>query len=193
MLIPTGTRFRSSIKIRAWIPVRCEHCEALFAYLTTKSTVGEAQSPLWIRQAAARDRAKKRAVKAMDKALRSAADATPCPKCHRYQARMTRALQSKRREKGWAFGATAIGVWLTWTVVGWDSWNGARYWATAFAFPQLLALVLAPCLVALGYIAAMRLDPLADAARNRAMASTIRLISSGEYDSIQAAGYVVAE
>jgi len=193
MIIPTGSRHTATLKVKAWIPVNCEHCTFTFAYLTQKEASGEAKSVLWLDESGAKERARKLAVSNIEKTLSRTVDPVPCPQCGRLQAPMLVVLRRARWRLGWLLGGGAAIVWLFWTLLQWNDTMGGGYWAVSTAFPQVLAAVAAVGSVVAGYAWANALDPLDTAAKKQKGAPDTSPLSKEQYLAIKEVGWVLAE
>lgn len=188
--VPTGTRYTGTLQVNAWIPVRCEHCGATFAYRTQRQASGRGRSVLGLDQEGAKTRARDHAVEALEWTLRRTVEPAPCPQCGNYQPAMVRVLRRRRRGLGWAIGIGALGIWFFWTLIAWTS-STRRFWATGTSAPQVLAALVAIGAVLCGYVWAAMLDPV-EQARKRAPKSPQRTsLKPEEYEAISKVGYLL--
>ncbi|HXY18865.1 MAG TPA: hypothetical protein VEH83_02605 [Gemmatimonadales bacterium] len=190
--VPTGSRFTATLKVKALIPVRCEHCGATFAYRTQQQVSGQARSALWLNQEGAKAKARERAAEAMEAALRRTAKPVPCPQCANYQATMVRKLRGRRKTLGWGIGITAAIVWLIWTLVVWSNITGG-FWLAGLSWPQALAALVAIGSVAGGYFWASTLDPVEHARKRAAKSGECASLKPEEYEAIAKVGYLLVK
>ncbi len=190
--IPTGSRHTATLTVEAWIPVRCEHCSATFAYLTRRQAVGQGSSVLWLDEAGAKERAKQQAVSKLEKELARTADPVPCPQCGRLQTPMLDRIRRSRRAWGWGLGTVLALGWLVWALIVWSGTAGG-YWAAAFGYPPVLAGIAALAAVLAGYAWARRLDPVAVAGRRRKVQPATTPLTRDEYEGIAKVGWVLAQ
>ena len=172
--IPTGSRHTATLKVQAWIPVKCEHCGFTFAYLTQKEASGQGRSVLWLDESGAKDRARQEAVSRIEEALAATVDPVPCPQCNRLQSPMVAALRGSRRGTGWLCGVLLAIVWLVWALVVWSESPGG-FWPAALA----------------GYVWARGLDPLAVTGRRKKAAPVTTPLSREDYEEIAKVGWVL--
>jgi hypothetical protein len=96
VVIPTGRSYTATVKNEYTRRCTCEKCGTEFTYNFTVSGSGQGSSPLWVRNKAAGEDAKTRAVADMEKNAQSAFPPVACPKCNHIQAQM---LQYYRRTR----------------------------------------------------------------------------------------------
>ena len=186
--VPTGSRYTATLRVNAWIPVRCEHCGSTFAYRTQRQASGQARSPLWLGQEGAKTRARANAIEAMELALRRTVEPVPCPQCGNIQAAMVRVLRRRRKGLGWTIGLGALAVWFFWTLIAWTSSTRA-FWATGRSAPQALAALVAIGAVLGGYVWASTLDPVEQARKRAAKSPQRTSLRPEEYEAIAAAAH----
>lgn len=191
MGIPYGRRYSSTFALRAWIPVRCEHCGALFAYKIERTVRGEGSSILWLDNEGASERARDEAVRAAEFALKSALEPVPCITCGSYQAAMIHLLRQRESDSGYLLALTSCIVWLFWTGCS-DELRTTDFISLGTHMPRIIALIaLIGCLVG-GLVAGHRLDPVAHARTHGFPPDKLIKLTQTDYDSLKKAGYALA-
>lgn len=189
VFIPVG-KYTATAAAKAWIPVLCEHCGSMFGYLTTQEAEGTGSSPLWLDNEGAAERARKAAASSLHRKLKKANDPVPCPRCVRYQTKMTRALRRGFLLKGIWIGLATGFLWFLWILFTWDP-PARSFWQTGSTGAPLILAAVAAGAVLWGVIRAVRLDPDAYAQSHMPPKDNYLPMTAEQYRQIRDVGYVV--
>lgn len=104
-----GRRYTATV--RGWKRklVTCEYCGRAYDYKVSCEATGSAESPYYLNNEGASERAQTRAQARLNSKLESAVEAVPCPQCGHFQADMVTMLRQRR------FGWVNV---LGWIIVG---------------------------------------------------------------------------
>jgi len=188
MVIPYGSEFWSTLKVKAWIPIRCEHCSLTFAYLTSKKGEGSGDSTFWLDNRGAKERARRDAVKNLQHALLKEHDSYPCPRCGKYQNLMVHQLRRKRRIAGIS---VCVASSILWAISTGSSTAAEKlgFWAAGTSLPYLLLAVVAAGALVTGFAAAATLDADSRARNNPPVPGSYSMLNEEEYRAIKDRGY----
>jgi hypothetical protein len=108
--IPTGRKYTSTVRSEYTRRCMCEQCGTEFTYSFTVTGTGTGSSPLWLRNDAATEEAKKAAVQSMERAAQSAFPPAACPKCGIFQSAMLKYYRRTRYPRLLALSVTVLVV-----------------------------------------------------------------------------------
>jgi len=190
VFVPVGRKYTATAAAKAWIPVSCEHCGHRFAYLTSRKTQGTGSSVLWVDNEGAAERARKEAVKSLDRALKKARDPVPCPRCVKYQASMARGVRRRFLRNGALAGLAAGFLWFLGDLFSWDS--SQTFWEHGTSGVLLGFALAAVGAVLAGIIWAIRFDPDSHAQKHVPPKENYSDLTPEQFRQISEAGYLVA-
>lgn len=119
--IPLGNDHKATASASVWQPVTCEHCGCNFVYYLVVHGVGQAMSPLFLREREAAKKATERAAVALEQSIPSAWRLAPCPGCGKYQRATLRAERLRRINTGMTFFALAAAIGGVAAYLSWES------------------------------------------------------------------------
>lgn len=192
VFIPVSGKYTATAAARAWIPVSCEHCGYRFGYLTSRTAEGTATSVLWLDNEGAAERARKAAAESLDRALKRACDAIPCPRCVKYQSSMTRAVRRRFVMTGLVAGLVFGFLWFLGDLFTWDSTSQTFWEHGTTGVLRGFAAIAAGAIVA-GVVWAVRFNPDKHAEKHVPPKSYYCDLTPEQYRLISEAGYLVAQ
>lgn len=110
-----GRRYSARVEGATWKPVRCDRCQAQWAYQVKREYTGQGVSPYMLDNAGAASRAQSSANQGLERALEQAKDDVPCPRCLAYQNDM--ATRLKKSKFAWMFALGMIALFGTLSMV----------------------------------------------------------------------------
>jgi hypothetical protein len=192
VFVPVGSKYTATAAAKAWIPVSCEHCGRTFGYLASRQAQGAASSILWLDNEGAAERARKAAVKSLDRAFKKARDPVPCPRCVRYQSSMARAVRWRFLRNGMWTGLAVGFAWFLGDLFTWDT-TTQTFWEHGTSGVLLVFAAVAAGAILAGVIWAIRFDPDAHAQTHMPPKSSYCDLTPEQFRQISEAGYLVAQ
>jgi hypothetical protein len=184
--IPYGTRYTATYRLRVWIPQRCEHCGAQFAYAAAKEAEGTSLNLLWLNSADAQSRAQQEAEQAILAAIGRVRRTIPCPECARYSSEHEETLRARWRRGG--FAASSV-LAITWAVMA--AVQPFGLFARSPASIGLLVLAALSTVITVWRLRTM--DLIAAARRHTPRRREYRRLTEAEYRDLSSAGFAIAE
>jgi hypothetical protein len=145
MGIPIGNQYEYAHSASIRKEVVCEHCECRYGYEMTRSARSTGNSILWLDNEGARERARTRAIRRVERSLEQSCDLVPCPDCGWYQRDMVGKIRLRRIVILTALAlipAIAVGVWGSQVAETHPYWeyNAVRLRFVAYAIATFFAV-----------------------------------------------------
>jgi hypothetical protein len=98
-MIYVGKRYTATVDGSIYKKVICENCRRVYYYQMSRRAQGEGDSPYYLDNTGASERATERAQRNLERRLAKGSEPVACPDCGRFQAHMIRIIRSRRFDR----------------------------------------------------------------------------------------------